>query len=200
MERLGTVATGKAVVVAPIPPHENRLQIALQHADLRTIEVGARAGEAIGSAAVAAGMSEVSASTSVASASASVVNVVAERARVEGERVILTEVSTALGLGSQAAMQIVSDDHPNLRMVWDATLDRRVCATCAGLHHVVVDVDEAFPGGFDDAPAHPRCRCYVMPWLDSWTDLLEERGIGPGPRTGVAGEVEQQLGSFRDVL
>lgn len=45
-------------------------------------------------------------------------------------------------------------DH--VRMIWDATLDQRVCATCRGKHGQVVDSIADIP------PAHPHCRCVIV--------------------------------------
>lgn len=42
---------------------------------------------------------------------------------------------------------------------WDATMDRRTCDTCAGLHGRVVPLAQEFPSG--DPPLHPNCRCSV---------------------------------------
>lgn len=42
---------------------------------------------------------------------------------------------------------------------WDATMDRRTCDICAGLHRRVVPLAQEFPSG--DPPLHPNCRCSV---------------------------------------
>lgn len=42
---------------------------------------------------------------------------------------------------------------------WDATMDRRTCDICAGLHRLVVSLAREFPNG--DPPLHPNCRCSI---------------------------------------
>lgn len=45
---------------------------------------------------------------------------------------------------------------PHTRLVWDATLDYRVCTDCASRHGKVVPDASALP------PLHPHCRCVVV--------------------------------------
>lgn len=49
------------------------------------------------------------------------------------------------------------------RLVWDATLDDRVCVICEGLEGETAELEGGlFAGGYDAPPAHPRCRCVVQ--------------------------------------
>lgn len=174
------------------------LDHARPHLEARTHDVGARAGEAVGQAAVATSYLEAMRDSPPDSArvAALVGGAFALRARSEGERVLVTEVTAASGWGGNGAAIEVMQRFPKMRKYWDSTLDMRVCAQCAELHHVVVDDGDTFPGGLDDAPAHPRCRCCTGPWADDWTELMDALSVGPGPRTGVQEQAETRLPSF----
>jgi hypothetical protein len=49
---------------------------------------------------------------------------------------------------------------------WRTNADELVCPVCGPLAGQVIGLDEAFEGGIDGPPAHPRCRCWVVPSLD----------------------------------
>lgn len=49
------------------------------------------------------------------------------------------------------------------RRRWNTANDELVCPICGPLNQSVVDIDEPFPNGIDNPPAHPRCRCWVTP-------------------------------------
>ncbi len=178
------------------------MAVAAEVIDARTEDVGAPMGE---------DMARVAASTSFANAriaaavpavlvGLSVAKALRPRALDRAERVIVTEMTAGAAEGGDAArVQLVKrfPKLPKLRRVWDSTLDKRVCRICAGLHHVVVDADKPFPGGFFDEPAHARCRCATMPWLDEWTAMLDDDlQIAPGPRVGVQETAETRLKTF----
>jgi len=70
---------------------------------------------------------------------------------------------------------------------WDSSLDRRGCIVCRELDGKSVPHDKDFPGGFAHPPAHPYCRCALVPWDSSWdhpslpsegTELIEPPGTG----------------------
>jgi len=48
-------------------------------------------------------------------------------------------------------------------MEWLTSLDGRQDSICEALNGVVVDLHKNFPGGFSHPPAHPSCRCTVVP-------------------------------------
>lgn len=175
-------------------------RVAVEHVDLRTDDVGARAGEDVGAWAVSASYLEAqkaSPATAVVLGFA-LAKALEPKARDRGALVVTTEITAGAEWGGDAARSELAREMPALKKVWDSTLDRRVCPTCAELHHTVVDTKDSFPGGYDDAPAHARCRCATLPWLDDWSDVLRTLGIGPGPRTGVLETAETRLASFTD--
>lgn len=48
------------------------------------------------------------------------------------------------------------------RVMWLAASDERTCPICGALHRKIFPIDQVPFGG---APAHPRCRCYIVPHL-----------------------------------
>jgi len=59
---------------------------------------------------------------------------------------------------------------------WNTSVDEMVCPICGPLHNVVVGIDGTFPGGHQNPPAHPRCRCWITPVVGG----AEERETGLG--------------------
>lgn len=51
-----------------------------------------------------------------------------------------------------------------LGWVWTASLTRRTCVACIGMHGTLHPVTETLDG-------HPRCRCAMVPRTPSWADL-----------------------------
>lgn len=74
----------------------------------------------------------------------------------------ITESSQAFTLARDQALLEFVQTQPyaalQLFKVWDATLDRRTCSICSGMHGVVVPVNDEFPAGRPGG-VHPRCRC-----------------------------------------
>lgn len=97
---------------------------------------------------------------------------VRRRAEFFTQRVIVTEMTHAASLGVRAAIGQMQPFFP-MRKQWDASLDRKTCGMCAGLDRTVVDASETFPGGIDQPPAHPFCRCSITPFVDSWARAAE---------------------------
>jgi SPP1 gp7 family putative phage head morphogenesis protein len=64
---------------------------------------------------------------------------------------------------------------------WNTSVDELVCPICGPLHNVVVGIDEDFPGGHRNPPAHPRCRCWITPVVEGAEERetgLEQFGLG----------------------
>lgn len=194
---LASASLGRRVP-APRVDCDAAVRAARETVDARTDAVGVAAGDELARVALSHSFLATRGAKLAAAGlvALSLAPVVAKKARDRAERVIATEMTAAAGEGGRVVQRGWARRTNKLRRTLDATLDRRVCATCAGLHHAVTDIDQPFPGGYDDAPIHPRCRCATMVWSESWTELLDELGIGPGPRTGVVGGVEIALPSF----
>lgn len=68
---------------------------------------------------------------------------------------------------------------------WQTARDERVCRICGPLHDQVVEIDAPYAGlqysgdtitGFFDIdmpPAHPNCRCWLLPFVDEGEVLAE---------------------------
>jgi len=164
--------------------------------DVRTDDVGANAGEALAALAVSTSYVETTkAEPATAYAVAGIIAAaVIARARDRGGMVVTTEMVAGFGIGAVEARR--SWGYPKLQVAWDSTLDRRACARCKALHHVVVDEGDEFEPGVTSEPLHSRCRCATIPWAADWQAACDALGVGPGPRTGVVGAIETQLPSF----
>lgn len=170
-------ATGRASV---IPVREGEAASSRALVTVRTADIGALAGEQVGSVAAARSLALVEESSIVV---AREVGLLAEtRASSELARIAATEITAAYSAASRS-----TKNEFGLKRVWDASLDRKVCKLCASLHHRM----EPWP--VEDAPAHPRCRCATMPWHEDFNMFLDSIGVAPGPRPGVSGDVETDL-------
>lgn len=65
-------------------------------------------------------------------------------------------------------------------VMWDASLDGRVCDICRRLHGTTAAPGRPFHGGYLRPPAHPCCRCAAVAWIEEdWKeDRLLPQGIG----------------------
>jgi len=79
------------------------------------------------------------------------------RARLIG----ITESTAAFAEGNQSAANALAKKYPDVAVVktWLTNNDDRVCSICAPLDGAQVAYNSAFPGGIDNPPAHPGCRC-----------------------------------------
>jgi hypothetical protein len=75
-----------------------------------------------------------------------------------------TEITRSYASANQLAGEQLKKDFPGVRVVktWYTNNDDRVCEICGPLHTKEVDIDQAFEGGIDKPPAHPRCRCWLQ--------------------------------------
>lgn len=81
--------------------------------------------------------------------------------RQRAEMIAATEITRAYAKAnreSYLASGIVG------KVRWYAAMDERVCPICGSLHGQEVDVDKEFSVGMP--PAHPRCRCWIVPVVD----------------------------------
>jgi SPP1 gp7 family putative phage head morphogenesis protein len=79
-----------------------------------------------------------------------------ERARM----IAVTEVTRAFAAGNMEAWRASGVIE---RREWRTNTDELVCPVCGPLAGRVVGLDESFDEGIDLPPAHPRCRCWVVP-------------------------------------
>jgi len=88
---------------------------------------------------------------------------------VRAEMVAVTETTRAYAQGALRVAEQLMEDYPDLRVVktWYTNRDDKVCPYCKPLDNVTILADRKFaPLGFDGPPAHPRCRCWMIPRVD----------------------------------
>lgn len=80
-------------------------------------------------------------------------------------RIAVTEVAEAYGAEHAEAAATVEREHPSaawltlLVRVWDATLDRKLCPTCARMDGRWALLGTRFKGDLEPGAVHPHCRC-----------------------------------------
>lgn len=91
------------------------------------------------------------------------------------ERLVRTELAYA---HNEQLQDIANDlraneDMPDLTRRWDASADGRLCPRCQDMHGVTADPrTDVFPGGIDNPPLHPNCRCRAGLWRPSWERFM----------------------------
>lgn len=80
--------------------------------------------------------------------------------RRRAELIASTEVTRAYAEGNRMTWREsgVVDERE-----WRASADERVCPVCGPLHKKRAALEASFDGGVDNPPAHPRCRCWIVP-------------------------------------
>ena len=90
--------------------------------------------------------------------------------------IAVTEVTRAYAEGNTAAWKaskVVQGKE------WMTAYDEAACPLCRPLSGKIVKLNEAFDGRIMNPPAHPRCRCWVVPVVIDDTAVLSEVGVGP---------------------
>lgn len=104
-----------------------------------------------------------------------------ERYRHTAERVVRTEAMQGYNSMHDQAIRDADRQDPGYSRRWDASEDRRVCPICGGLDGAVAAIGKPFPGGYEHAPAHPRCRCCITSWRAEWGDTRVLTAGAPVP-------------------
>lgn len=73
-----------------------------------------------------------------------------------------TETTRAYSLGSLAAFEVSGQVD---RVEWLTTQDEKTCPICEPLDGQIVAMGKPFDGGVYFPPAHPSCRCAILPVL-----------------------------------
>ena len=84
-----------------------------------------------------------------------------KRRKYEAERIARTEVSMA---SNGAELEAYKQSEIIEKKEWLAEPD--ACEICNSLNGEVVKLREVFSGGFDYPPAHPQCRCCLLPCIE----------------------------------
>lgn len=82
--------------------------------------------------------------------------------------IVRTEAINAYNTYHLESIHELAEDDPEMMKRWDSSLDRRGCLTCRDLDGEVRKPAEAFSTGDMHPPAHPNCRCTVVPWMEDW--------------------------------
>lgn len=85
--------------------------------------------------------------------------------------IAITETTRAYAEGQMLAGQALKEEYPDVRIVktWFVNNDDLVCPICAPLNGVSAGLEESFPGGIQQPPAHVNCRC----WISTGTKLVD---------------------------
>ena len=85
--------------------------------------------------------------------------------------IAVTETTKTYAMAERMAGEALQKEYPDVLVVkrWYTNNDDRVCPLCGPLHMAEVPLKEAFPGGYEQPPAHVRCRC----WMSTTTTLGE---------------------------
>lgn len=102
---------------------------------------------------------------------------------------VITRWSTikSYNLSHQAAYESAETTIPGLRKMWLTQNDERTCPHCLAQNGIVVDVvdefdpsltyagtpPEPYQGFLETPPLHPRCRCTITSWHESWRAYTE---------------------------
>jgi len=84
-----------------------------------------------------------------------------QRRKYEAERIARTEVNSA---SNGAELEAYKQSEIIEKKEWLAEAD--ACEICADLNGDVRKLNEVFSGGFDYPPAHPNCRCTILPVVE----------------------------------
>jgi len=83
------------------------------------------------------------------------------RTKAEAERIARTEVISA---SNGAELEAYKQSGVIEKKEWLAEPD--ACEICAALDGEVVKLNKMFSGGFDFPPAHPNCKCTILPVIE----------------------------------
>lgn len=78
------------------------------------------------------------------------------------DRIARTELATAYSEGS---LETYRSSGIVKQVKWIVANDERTCPVCMANGNVVVSLGQTFPSGNSNAPAHPNCRCDLVPVL-----------------------------------
>ena len=84
-----------------------------------------------------------------------------ERRKYEAERIARTEVNAA---SNGAELEAYKQSEVIEKKEWLAEPD--ACEVCLNLNGEVVELNKTFSEGFDTPPAHPNCRCTILPVIE----------------------------------
>lgn len=124
------------------------------------------------------------------------------KARRKAALVARTETMHAYNAHHKAGLEELLEEDDGYRMMWDSTLDYRRCPQCASLDNAVIQIgDKRFKAEWNSGrpkarrkhktthrhpPAHPNCRCILVPWHVDWKKLPPRKENPPAPQRRAA--------------
>lgn len=96
------------------------------------------------------------------------------------ELIAVTETTRAIAEGNTRAWEAAQV----WGREWRTARDELVCPVCGPLHQQRAQLGQAFPGNIGNPPAHPNCRCIIVPVVAPERSPLEQRpapGVGHKP-------------------
>lgn len=106
------------------------------------------------------------------------------RYRYWAERIVRTELMHTYNVIHQDSIEQLAAIDPSYQKRWDARLDSRLCPYCRTLDGEVVAVDGKFATRgsiFEHPPAHPNCRCTLVPWRVEWGEMSQYTDLESWP-------------------
>jgi len=103
-------------------------------------------------------------------------------AKFNAHRLVRTEVMNSYNHHHLEGLIDAHGEDDEIKMRWDASYDFRRCPECADLDGRIVEVAGNFTASWKTKsglakasthrrpPAHPQCRCVLVPWMDDWPD------------------------------
>jgi SPP1 gp7 family putative phage head morphogenesis protein len=109
-----------------------------------------------------------------------------------GERQLVNLTRTLFNSAANSARRDVVDENPDIAgaVQWHATLDEVTCAICADLDGQVFDSEDEAP---EEMPAHPSCRCFFVPVVQSATKMGVHHLLSPEHRSRLRGQPSQKM-------
>lgn len=96
-----------------------------------------------------------------------------------------TAMIQAFNVAADHAYRQAVEEFPELQVEWITAKDKRVDPICVGLSGAKKKPGGTFPGGYPAPPAHPRCRCRIVPVLPEWEKPVPKPKPKPKPAAAV---------------
>lgn len=104
--------------------------------------------------------------------------------RYWAERIVRTELMHTYNVVHQQSLeQLAAIDQTYVKR-WDSRLDSRLCPYCRSLDGEIVAISGEFEtrgAVYAHPPAHPNCRCTIVPWREDWGSMSQYTDLETWP-------------------